>query len=323
MSEALSVDDFAAQLAQADQPEQPQEEDSGPVEPVEQESEGQPEGQEAEPEAQAEEEGEEGQGEQPEEPDSTEDRVIKWTTASGEVFEVPEKELQAGYMRDSDYRQKTQAVAEERKQVQQLAQQRVQEVERYAEDIGRIQTMQAELQQYRGVNWQQLQVEDPQQYQMHKLREMELHNNLRDAGQALMLKRQQFAEQATQQTVEEQEKAVAASEQHLVKVFPNITRADTETMFKTLFEKGATADDINVLKTRPWAVELAMYATKWLALQEQKPKAVKKVAAVPQKAPAAQRTAPSKSEQLVKTVLSKKTLSVNDFAAALAQTSKR
>ncbi len=322
MSEALSVDDFAAQLAQADQPEQPQEEDSGSVEQVEQESEGQPEGQEAEPEAQAEEEGEEGQEEQPDEPDSPEDRVIKWTTASGEVFEVPEKELQAGYMRDSDYRQKTQAVAEERKQVQQFAQQQVQEIERFAEDVGRIQSMQAELQQYRNVNWQQLQVEDPQAYQIHKLREIELQNGLREAGQALAFKRQQFSQQMTQQEQQEQAKAVAASEQHLAKVFPNITRAETETMFKTLFAKGATAEDVEILKTRPWAVELAMYATKYLELQAQKPKAIKKVAAAPQKAPAAQRTAPSRNEQLVKTVMSKKALSVNDFAAALAATKR-
>lgn len=321
MSEALSIDDFASQLAQADQPEQPQVEDSDTEQPVEQESEGQPEGQEADAEAQAE-EGEEGQEEQPQQEDSPEDRVVKWTTANGETFEVTEKELQSGYMRDADYRQKTQAVAEERKQVQTFAQQQIQEVERFAEDIGRMQSMQSELQQYSQVNWQQLQVEDPQQYQMHRLRVLELQGQLRDAGQQLMHKRQAFAQQAEAAAREEQAKAVAASEQHLGKVFPNITRTETEKMFKTLFDKGATAEDVEILKTRPWAVELAMYATKYLELQAQKPKAIKKVAAAPQKAPAAQRTAPSRNEQLVKTVMSKKALSVNDFAAALAATKR-
>ena len=87
MSEALSIDDFAAQLSQADQPEQPPVEDSDPDAVIEGESEGQPEGDELEAEAQAEDESDE-QDEQPAEPESTEDRVVKWTTANGETFEI-------------------------------------------------------------------------------------------------------------------------------------------------------------------------------------------------------------------------------------------
>lgn len=322
MSEALSVDDFAAQLSQADQPEQPPAEDSGPDETVEQESEGQPEGQEADTEAQAEDEGEEGQEEQPDEPDSPEDRVIKWTTANGETFEVAEKELQAGYMRDSDYRQKTQSVAEERKLVHQLAAQRVQEIQQFAEDIGRIQAMQTELQQYQGVNWQQLQAEDPQQYLIHRMRMQELQAGVKDTQVALQAKHTQILEQDQQTQKAQQAELIAKSEQHLAKVFPNITHADTTQMFRVLQEKGAAPEDIELMKTRPWAVELALYASKWLDLQAKKPQAVKKVAAAPQRAPVAQRTAPSKSEQLVKTVMSKRSLGVDEFAAALAQ-SKR
>ena len=324
MSEALSIDDFASQLAQADTPEQPIE-DSGTDEQVEQESEGQPESEpeEVEAEAQAEDETEGEQDEQPEEPASSDDRVIKWTTANGEAFEVTERELRDGYMRQQDYTQKAQSIAEERKQVQQLAQQQIQEVQQFAAEIGQVQMLEATLNQYQQIDWQQLREADPVSYQEHLARFTELKQQYRDAGESLALKRQHYAQQAQAQTEQELVNKRALAEQHLVKVFPGVTQQDTQAMFKTLMDKGATPEDLKVLTTLPWAVELAMYAQKWLALQTQKPQAVKKVASVPQKAPPAQRTAPSKTEQLVKAATSKKALDLKTFASALAATSKR
>lgn len=328
MSEALSVDDFAAQLSQADQPEQPQNEDSGPDETVEQESEGQPEGQEADTEAQAEEEGEEGQEEQPDEPDSPEDRVIKWQTANGEAFEVTEKELQAGYMRDSDYRQKTQTVAEERKQVQQLAQQKFQEVEQLQVEYGQLYSVQTELKQCGQVNWQQLQAEDPATYQQAVTRLLLLQNQESQILGQVNGRRQQLAQQSQvqQQTnwQEANDKAVQELAAH-IKGFDadaGIREKAIKQMSTTGQTYGFTAEELGQVADGRM-LKVLYDAAQWRALQAQKPQAVKKVAAAPQKAPAAQRTAPSKSEQIVKTAVNAKGMTPKQFAAALAQASKR
>lgn len=327
MSEALTVDDFAAQLAQADKPEQPQAEDSGPDEQVEQESEGQPEGQEAETEAQAEEEGEEGQEEQPDEPDSPEDRVIKWQTASGEAFEVTEKELQAGYMRDSDYRQKTQTVAEERKQIQQLAQQKFQEVEQLQVEYGQLYTVQSELKQYGQVNWQQLQAEDPATYQQAVTRLLLLQNQETQILGQVNAKRQYLAEQSQVQQQTNWQEANQKATQELaahIKGFDadaGIREKAIKQMSSTGQTYGFTAAELGQVADGRM-LKVLYDAAQWQALQAQKPAAVKKVAAVPQKAPAAQRTAPSKSEQLVKAALGKQSLTASEFAAALAQTKR-
>ena len=109
----------------------------------------------------------------------------------------------------------------------------------------------------------------------------------------------------------------------MVKVFKGVTREDTNAMFSLLRGKGASPEDLQALVQLPWAVELAMYAKKYMDLQASKPQAIKKVASVPHKAPSAQRTAPTKSDQLVKAATSKKALDIKTFAAALAATSKR
>jgi len=328
MSEALSLDDFATQLAQSAQSEQPQEADSAPDETVEQESEGQqPEASEveAEPEAQAdgEAEAEEGQEEQPEEPESSDDRVVKWTTANGEAFEVTEKELRDGYMRQSHFTQQMQSVAKEREQVQQLAQQQIQEVQQFAAEIGQVQMLESTLKQYQQVNWQQLREADPVSYQEHLAQFTELKQQYRDASEALAHKRGTYAQQSAQKLEQEQAQQRALAEQHLAQVFPGITKNDTNAMFETLVKKGATKQDLAVLTTRPWAVEMAIYAQKWLALQAEKPKAVKKVASVPQKPSKAVPAAPTESEKLARSIAQKRSFGSNEFADLLAATRKR
>lgn len=327
MSEALSLDDFATQLAQAGQTEQP-EGDSAPDETVEQESEGQQPAAtevEAELEAQAdgEAEAEASQEDQPEEPESPDERVVKWTTANGEAFEVTEKELRDGYMRQSHFTQQMQNVAKERDQVQQIAQQQIQEVQQFAAEIGQVQMLESTLKQYQQVNWQQLREADPVSYQEHLAQFTELKQQYRDASDSLANKRATYAQQAAQQGEQEQATQRALAEQHLAQVFPGITNKDTSEMFKTLVQKGATQQDLAVLTTRPWAVEMAIYAQKWLALQAEKPKAVKKVAGVPQKPPKASPTQPTESDKLARSIAQKRSFGRDEFADLLAATRKR
>lgn len=325
MSEALTVGDFAAQLSQAGQAEQPIE-DSAPVEEVAAESQGteaeQPEGQE--PEAPA--EGEEGQEDQPQEPESPEDRVVKWTTANGDEFEVTQKELQDGYLRDADYRQKTQNVAEERRQFQQAAQQQVQVVEQLAVEFGQLHNVRSALGEYQGVNWAELQITNPEAYQLHAPKFLMLQNQERALIEQIGQKKGQFEQQRAQELEAQQrelDERIKESERHLAKTFKGITKQETSAMLELLSKKGASREDIRLLVARPWAAELAMYASKWLDLQAKAPQAVKKVAAVAPKPPAANRSAPPRNEQLVNAALSKQSISTKDFAAALAASRRK
>ncbi|MBS1169520.1 MAG: hypothetical protein H6R01_438 [Burkholderiaceae bacterium] len=78
--------------------------------------------------------------EQPE-TDSIEDRVVEWETAAGDKFSVPVSELKLGYMREQDYRHKTQEFAKEKNLAVQDIQGRYQAAEQYAQELGAL-TMQ-------------------------------------------------------------------------------------------------------------------------------------------------------------------------------------
>ena len=126
-----SIEQFAAALEAADTPDQQDDENAQPD----------PEAQSGEPEAPAEQEEEqaepvEGEGDQPATPESLDDKVVTWETASGEKFEVPVAEMKLGYMREQDYRHKTQTFAQEREQTVQHIQQQFQAAQTYAQDLG-------------------------------------------------------------------------------------------------------------------------------------------------------------------------------------------
>lgn len=327
MSDAITADEFAAQLSQAAKGEQPQNADSPPDEEVADDSQDQPEDHEPDDSAQAEDDGE-GQEEQPPAADSPEDRVIKWKTAGGEQFEATEKELQAGYMRDADYRQKTQAVADERKQVQQLAQQQVQEIEAVREEYGQLYAVQSELKQYGAVNWAQLQADDPQAYQHHITRLLLLQNQEKDVIVSLNAKRQEMAQKAQQQQQtdwqEANEKAVQELAAHIKGFDSDAGVRDKAVRQMTTAGRayGFTAEELGQLKDGR-SMKVLYDAAQWRALQAEKPQAVKKVAAAPVKAPVAQRSAPTKTEQLAKSVLGQKSISHKDFAALLSATRRK
>lgn len=83
----------------------------------------------------------------------------------GEKFRVPKK-LRDAFLRQQDYTQKTQSVAEQRKaveahaqQIQQQAQAQQQHIAEYAEAFA----LDSQLKQYQDVNWQQLIDQDPVQ----------------------------------------------------------------------------------------------------------------------------------------------------------------
>jgi len=86
----------------------------------------------------------EGEGDQPA-TESLDDTVVSWETASGEKFDVPVAEMKLGYMREQDYRHKTQTFAQEREQTVQHIQQQYQLAETFAQDLGQLHAVNAQI----------------------------------------------------------------------------------------------------------------------------------------------------------------------------------
>ncbi|SPA24576.1 hypothetical protein CBM2637_A150029 [Cupriavidus taiwanensis] len=103
-------------------------------------------------------------GDQPVEPESLDNTVVTWETASGEKFEAPVSELKAGYMRSQDYTHKTQALAKDREAAQQHIEQQLQTVQAFSKDYGELYATNQQLQQLESAIGQINQYEDPVGY---------------------------------------------------------------------------------------------------------------------------------------------------------------
>lgn len=102
-----------------------------------------------------------GEGLQTQQPAQIEEEELD---LDGLKFKVP-KEAKDAFLRHSDYTQKTQAVAEERRTLEaerQQFQQNVQTQQQFIQEYARVTAIDDRLQQLMGVNWQQLNAQNPQ-----------------------------------------------------------------------------------------------------------------------------------------------------------------
>ena len=98
---------------------------------------------------------------------------LKYTIkVDGEEFEVGIDELKDGYQRQADYTRKSQALAEQRKETENIQSERMQleqERQMYANGLQMLQEQQtAKLQNFDGVDWETLKQEDPYAYMIKK-----------------------------------------------------------------------------------------------------------------------------------------------------------
>jgi hypothetical protein len=130
------------------------------------------------PEGQVEEEVEEEVSEESEESEEEEFEVVaeedlKYTIkVDGKEYEVGIDELKSGYQRQADYTRKSQALAEQRKETEQIQserQQLEQERQMYANGLQMLREQQtAKLQDFDTVDWETLKQEDPYAYMIKK-----------------------------------------------------------------------------------------------------------------------------------------------------------
>lgn len=150
---AVTVDDAVSRLmAQQERPEAPTERDD--QEPA-QEAPADAEDHDADPEEAG------GGDEDDSDPEGQEEPQRFTVKVNGEEHEVTLEELQKGYSLESDYRRKTSALSEERKQIEAAKQQVEQERQRYAEGL---QAYLSNLQPLQEPNWVELAKTDPAGY---------------------------------------------------------------------------------------------------------------------------------------------------------------
>ena len=164
-----------------------------------------------EEEGQAEEETEEEVDEE-EETEIVAEEDLKYTIkVDGEEFEVGIEELKNGYQRQADYTRKSQALAEQRKETEQIQSERMQleqERQMYANGLQMLQEQQAaKLKDFDSVDWEALKAEDPYQYMIKKdeYRDaQERVNNIVAEQQAVQQEQARQAQQARAHFVQQE-----------------------------------------------------------------------------------------------------------------------
>jgi hypothetical protein len=307
-----SIDQLAAAIEAAEQPEQ----DAQPGQEAEH---AQPETEAQNDDQQGAGEGEEeqqqpveGEGEQPA-TESLDDKVVSWETGSGEKFEVPVAELKQGYMRDQDYRHKTQNLAQERDEAVKQVHQQFQSVQTYAQELGTLHAINAQIAAFEQAIPTMDKRDDPISYfdAVTQLQQLKDHRG----GVATRL------QQVEQQRAAEQQQMLAQAQQKMFEEIQSLPGFGKELLGK--LDNAATGygykpDEIRAVSD-PRFVRMLHDAMQYQALQAKAPATVQKVKAAPIKPTKQASTAVSSGiEQQVKQFAKKKDLA--SFAALYQHT---
>ena len=243
---------------------------------------------EAPEEGQAEEEVEEEVSAESEESEEEEFEVVaeedlKYTIkVDGKEYEVGIDELKSGYQRQADYTRKSQALAEQRKETENIQSERMQleqERQMYANGLQMLQEQQtAKLQDFDKVDWETMKEEDPYQYMLKKDEYRDAQERVNNAAQqqALIQQEQQSAAQQVRGQFVQQEYA------RLVAALPEWN--DKDSTIKKDIQEYATSvgfrpEEINQLADHRsvLVIKKAMEFDKLTKKVAPKKKAVKKV----------------------------------------------
>jgi len=201
---------------------------------------------------------------------------------NGETKKVTKAEMRELAQKGFDYTQKTQILAEERHRAEaqiKAAQESVALQHQQIDVISQVKAIDAQLAQFKDVNWHQLAEQDPVRY-------LQLNQSFRDLKDQREGKVQEFQQkaQALQQTTENQRKEVFAREAKALAAIPEFSGAqgqENRTRVKAfLNDEGYTDAEIDsVIDHR--AFKIALKAAQWDKLQKSGVQVQKKVAEVP------------------------------------------
>ena len=155
---------------------------------------------------------------------------------NGKRFQVP-KELEGEFMMQGDYTKKTQEVAEQRK----AAEARMAEVEKAYQTSQEVLQARAvmlnmddQLKQYEGVNWQQLEAEDPMAAMSHWRQYQQLQQQRSQVAQYLDKTHTELSEKTAQETDKRLRETRAFAEKELKGWTPELDSKITEFAIKDL-----------------------------------------------------------------------------------------
>ena len=208
---------------------------------------------------------------------------LKYTIkVDGEEYEVGIDELKSGYQRQADYTRKSQALAEQRKETEQIQserQQLEQERQMYANGLQMLQEQQtAKLQNFDGVDWETLKQEDPYAYMIKKDEYRDAQERVNNVAQ----QQQQVQNEQMQQAQQAKTHFIRQEYTRLVEALPEWENKDStikEDVRKYAAEVGFLPDEINQLADHRsvLVIKKAMEFDKLTKKVAPKKKAVKKV----------------------------------------------
>lgn len=234
-----------------------------------------------EPQAETEETTEETQEETEETEETPEE--LEEITWEGETKKIPKTELKELAQKGFDYTQKTQQLAEARRQFEaqaQAVQQSIALQNQQIEVVAELKSIDTQIAAFKDVNWHQLAESDPVQY-------LKLNQTFRDLKESRDAKVNEFHQkaQALKQTSEQTRMQVLQREQKaLLDAIPEFkgpkaseAKAKVTEYLKSV---GFTPEEIgNVTDHR--SVRIAYEAAQWRALQASKPQVTKRAVEAP------------------------------------------
>ena len=181
-------------------------------------------------------------GEEETEVEEVEEQPVYRVTVDGEEIEVTQDELLNGYSRQQDYTRKTQELANQRKTIEQQAQELAQRDAIYAQLLPK---MEAELQasMVDEPDWKTLVDEDPVAY----VREQQIWNEKKEKLEAAKAERERLEKEAYEKQQQQLVQFVQEGQKRLLEIIPEWKNAEVAQK-----EKLAIRDyGINVLEYTP------------------------------------------------------------------------
>lgn len=188
-------------------------------------------------------------------------------TVNGETESLPLKEILAGYSRDADYRQKTEALAREREELVEYAQEVVAERKQYADTLQSWIDMTAALEPSQA-DWDALEKADPKSF-------IELQKQwaaIRGKVEEAKTEQQKIAEREAEDATREYNRWVQTQNAELLKRVPALANKDKAKEFRSRLFTGGKQIGYSEEEIQRGAVDARdvmtlYYASRWLELQ--------------------------------------------------------
>ena len=228
---------------------------------------------------------------------SSDDPVVTWETAAGEKIEAPMSELKQGYMRSQDYTQKTQNLARERELAQKDLEQQHGFVQKYAEDFGKLYSLDGQVKQYEAALQGFDRHNDPVTYNT-LVNDLLMLQRERDGVAGRIQQYQQFRGQEEAKSTQEAQK-LAFQELSGPNGIPGFNREVVQKMSSAAKEYGISEQEMYGL-TDPRALRILHDAMRFREIQAKKTQVVAQVKQAPAKAKPTTSVPPSNVERDMK-----------------------